>query len=205
MTLLAFAIGLLLFMLVWQKDRSRTASELATIAPVAADPVLPPLPEPRPADSDGASDMQPAAEDPQPVQWSEVPSAPAATPETPSPETPPLAPPVEIITPPQSSPPSVSQPLPLPEQSPAPEYPARALRRGEGGTVRVQVEVDIDGKPRRVNVIERSGSRQLDRAAVEAVRRWRFQPARHDGQPVPGTAVIPIDFNPQTGAGSRQR
>jgi len=60
--------------------------------------------------------------------------------------------------------------------------------------VLVRVEVDTSGRPAGVEVEQRSGSRELDRAALEAVRGWRFQPAQRDGQPVPGSLVIPIDF-----------
>ncbi len=45
-----------------------------------------------------------------------------------------------------------------------------------------------------MEVEQHSGFRELDRAALEAVRGWRFQPAQRDGQPVPGSLVIPIDF-----------
>ena len=41
---------------------------------------------------------------------------------------------------------------------------------------------------------QRSGSRDLDRAAVNAVRQWRFQPAQRDGQAVAGAVTVPIDF-----------
>ena len=47
------------------------------------------------------------------------------------------------------------------------------------------------------NSAQRSGSRDLDRAAVNAVRQWRFQPAQSNGQPVPGTIEVPFDFKPQ--------
>jgi len=40
-------------------------------------------------------------------------------------------------------------------------------------------------------------SRDLDRAASEAVRRWRFTPAMSNGQPVPGSIEVPFDFKPQ--------
>ena len=58
----------------------------------------------------------------------------------------------------------------------------------------VRVEVDSNGRPAGLALVQRSGSRELDRAALEAVRGWRFQPARRDGQAVPGSLVIPIDF-----------
>jgi protein TonB len=57
--------------------------------------------------------------------------------------------------------------------------------------------VDATGYPSNVTIIERSGSRDLDRAASDAVRRWRFQPAQSNGQPVPGSIEVPFDFKPQ--------
>jgi len=60
--------------------------------------------------------------------------------------------------------------------------------------VRVQVDVGVDGVPINVTVAASSQSRDLDRAALDAVRRWRFRPAQRDGQPVAGTVVVPIEF-----------
>jgi len=48
--------------------------------------------------------------------------------------------------------------------------------------------------PINVTVAASSQSRDLDRAALDAVRRWRFRPAQRDGQPVAGTVVVPIEF-----------
>ena len=68
------------------------------------------------------------------------------------------------------------------------------MQRRETGTVRVQVQVGVDGAPTDVSVLESSNSRDLDRAALDAVRRWRFRPAQHDGQAVAGTVIVPIAF-----------
>ena len=38
--------------------------------------------------------------------------------------------------------------------------------------------------------------RLLDRAAVDAVRHWRFHPAQANGQPTVGTTTVTIDFKP---------
>ena len=89
-----------------------------------------------------------------------------------------------------------SPPLRIAEHSPPPEYPASALRKGERGVVMLSVAVDAQGRPTRVRVVQRSGSRALDRAAVEAVQRWRFQPALSAGQAVAGEVEIPIEFSP---------
>jgi protein TonB len=81
--------------------------------------------------------------------------------------------------------------------NPLPKYPAAALRRGEGGTVVLQVQIDPTGQPVDVDVARRSGSRELDRAAIEAVRDWRFKPAIRNGKPVTAMVELPVDFKPQ--------
>jgi len=77
-----------------------------------------------------------------------------------------------------------------------PPYPPSALRAGHQGTVVLQVLVDVDGRPLRVEVDTGSGYRELDDAARRHVlRRWRFQPAMRDGQPVQAIGLVPITFS----------
>jgi protein TonB len=56
------------------------------------------------------------------------------------------------------------------------------------------VDVGPDGVPSDVRVESSSQSRDLDKAAVEAVRRWRFKPAMRNGQAVAETIVVPVAF-----------
>ena len=81
--------------------------------------------------------------------------------------------------------------------SPSPRYPAQAWRRREAGTVLVRVDVGPDGVPTSVTVARSSGSRTLDRAAVDAVNRWQFRPAQLEGRPTVGSVLVPIEFKPQ--------
>ena len=60
----------------------------------------------------------------------------------------------------------------------------------------VRAEIGPDGVPTSVSVSQGSGSRLLDRTAVDAVKRWRFEPATLDGRPTVGTVVVPIAFEP---------
>ena len=53
-----------------------------------------------------------------------------------------------------------------------------------------------DGVPTSTSLAQSSGSRELDRAATQAVRRWRFEPAMSDGRPTVGQVIVPIDFSP---------
>ncbi len=77
-----------------------------------------------------------------------------------------------------------------------PKYPASMLRAGVGGTVVVLAEVDAQGNPIDVRVVERSGERDLDRAAVSAVRQWRFEPAMRNGKAIATSVKVPVDFKP---------
>ncbi|MEK6624231.1 MAG: energy transducer TonB, partial [Bdellovibrionota bacterium] len=62
------------------------------------------------------------------------------------------------------------------------------------GTVLLRAEILAQGYCQRVYVKHSSGHDMLDRAAVEAVRRWRFVPARRGNLPVSATVEIPITF-----------
>ena len=76
----------------------------------------------------------------------------------------------------------------------APAYPMAARRRGEVGTVRLQVFVSPAGAPERIELNASSGSPTLDRAAQDAVARWRFAPARRGDEPVGAWVIVPIVF-----------
>lgn len=186
---IAFCGGLLLFVVVWlsSRDKSFYQADPAMKTPQQAAEVEP-LPEPLAAAA-GSSDMPEA----RPVPPEEAPKLVEATPPPPT---------VDTTAPPPTDLPAAAnagasdRPMPIPGQSPAPSYPPGALRRGESGSVVLRVDVDANGLPAAVTLIQRSGSRDLDRAASEAVRRWRFTPAMSNGQPVPGSIEVPFDFTP---------
>jgi protein TonB len=78
--------------------------------------------------------------------------------------------------------------------NPAPVYPPAARRLREQGRVLLLVDVAPDGVPRQVNLATSSGSPRLDEAALDAVRRWRFVPARKGTTAVPAQVLVPIVF-----------
>ena len=191
---IAFCAGLLLFLVVWLNARRNTDFYRAAPTQPQTDVAeAAPLPEPLPAGA-GASDMPDARpeavaeEKPQLVETA-PPPPPQPLPEAPTPAAP-AAPALVAAAP-------TDRPVPLQDQSPPPAYPSAALRRGDSGTVVVRVEVDAHGLPLDAKVIQRSGSRELDRAALDAVRGWRFQPAQSNGQPMVGSLEIPFDFKPE--------
>jgi protein TonB len=75
-----------------------------------------------------------------------------------------------------------------------PRYPATAIRRHEEGEVVLKVLVGVDGAPLKIEVERSSRSRDLDQAAIEAVKNWKFNPSVRDGRPVEGWALVPISF-----------
>lgn len=177
----AFGIGLLLFLLLWSGKRKHDFFRAEpTVAPVSGGEYEP-LPAPLPAGEGAApaprQDETPSEEETPRLVERAPPPVPAAP--VPAPAAAPIA----------------ASATPVPVQMPAPRYPAQAARRGVEGVVRVRVEVGADGVPTDVAVVEGSGTRELDRAALEAVRRWRFRPGVADGRPVPGSVVVPIEFS----------
>lgn len=79
-----------------------------------------------------------------------------------------------------------------PISMPAPRYPTDALRAGTSGSVLVEYTVGTDGTVTAARVVRSNPSRIFDRPAVDAVRRWRFQPVAS-----PVTTRREISFNPQ--------
>lgn len=79
-------------------------------------------------------------------------------------------------------------------ESVAPVYPLSARLAGIQGTVYLEVEVGADGIPQKAGVARSSGNADLDAAALDAVMRWRFSPARQDGRPVPSQATVAVEF-----------
>lgn len=80
-----------------------------------------------------------------------------------------------------------------------PHYPMESRRRGEQGTVVLRVLVGRDGLPIYVDVARSSGYRPLDRAAREAVLRWRFRPMQINGVTVEARGLVPIKFDVNQG------
>jgi protein TonB len=74
-------------------------------------------------------------------------------------------------------------------------YPVEALRHHEQGTVLLRVLVGADGSVLGVEIEKSSGSRSLDRAAREAVAKWRFHPATRNGVALSAWASVPVTFN----------
>jgi periplasmic protein TonB len=101
-----------------------------------------------------------------------------------------------FLTPPRSSPdPAASrQAVPLYLKNPPPEYPPAARRRGYEGTIMMEVFVDREGKVQDLRLLRSSGYDMLDRAAMRAVKGWRFAPARQGEENVDMWVTVPLTF-----------
>jgi protein TonB len=75
-----------------------------------------------------------------------------------------------------------------------PVVPREARLNRWQGTVLLAVTVSPEGVPSGVEIVRSSGYALLDRAAIEAMWQWRFDPARRAGVPVEERIAIPITF-----------
>lgn len=84
-----------------------------------------------------------------------------------------------------------------------PQYPRGEQFAGREGWVGLRFMVDTEGKPYEIAVTESTGIEAFERAAVEAVQAWRFEPAQFDGVPLDASVTRKITFQfdqPSTGA-----
>jgi len=82
----------------------------------------------------------------------------------------------------------------LPEviERPAPNYPNDARSANVSGTVLVQALIGKDGEVKSTAIVE--SIPKLDKAAVQAVERWRFRPAMANGKPIAVWVAAPVKF-----------
>lgn len=78
--------------------------------------------------------------------------------------------------------------------NPKPVYPGIARRQHWEGRVTLRVQVSADGTSDAVHVHHSSGHEELDDSAVDAVRKWRFIPAKRGDTPVSSSVLVPIIF-----------
>ncbi|MEQ1597822.1 MAG: energy transducer TonB [Methylotenera sp.] len=79
--------------------------------------------------------------------------------------------------------------------NPAPDYPAMSRRAGEEGRVVMKVLVSTEGLADEVQIEKSSGSERLDDAAMNAVKKWRFIPAKKNNQPLSAYVLVPMKFS----------
>lgn len=159
-----------------------------------APPVEAPPPPPEPV-------VQPAIEPPPPFEdelaVKPPPPKPVAKPVEPRPA--PTVPTPSVAAPAPPAPPAPKPVTPASAsagylRNPAPEYPSLAMRRGWEGTVMLRIHVLASGKPGEIQIQKSSGRESLDDAALAAVKRWSFVPAKQGDVAQDGWVSVPIDF-----------
>jgi len=96
-------------------------------------------------------------------------------------------------SPPISAGASTSKPMIV--SSSKPLYPRVARESGWEGTVIVRTLITTDGVPSQVEIRKSCGHEALDLAAQEAVKTWKFQPAKDGNIPIAKWVDIPIKFD----------
>jgi protein TonB len=75
-----------------------------------------------------------------------------------------------------------------------PTYPESARRAGIEGTSLLRFEITEGGTVSKITVEKSAGHEELDRAAMAAVKQWRFDPARRGTQAVAVWVTLPVRF-----------
>jgi protein TonB len=75
-----------------------------------------------------------------------------------------------------------------------PAYPSRALTRKIEGWVRLEIDIGPAGTVTGARVVAANPPQVFDRAALEAIRLWRFKPAFREGRAVAQRAMLTMNF-----------
>ena len=79
-----------------------------------------------------------------------------------------------------------------------PSYPEKARRNRKEGTVTLELTVNKDGSVSGVHVVN-GVDKEIDRAAVDAVSQWKFDPGTYQGNPVDVDLDVTVNFRLNTG------
>jgi len=193
---IAIVGGLIFSMLAFHVVTVHKAPSTMTLVDMVPEPAPPPPPPP------------PA---PRPKQDVPQTASPVVAPKT-IVETPPVAVQVATSPVPQLSPvavpgpPTPAPPAPAPAvesvgdlsskmiSATPPRYPIESRRKHEQGVVSLMVVLSVEGTVVDISVAKSSGFERLDRAALSAVRTWRWSPTRRGGVPVMVRGVVEIPF-----------
>ncbi len=82
-------------------------------------------------------------------------------------------------------------------ENPKPDYPSLAKSMGWQGKVMLKVQVSEEGLSDAVEIERSSGYEILDESAIEAIKQWRFTPAKRAETPIASSVIVPIIFTLQ--------
>lgn len=83
---------------------------------------------------------------------------------------------------------------PVPVRMVPPKFPPEMRREGTGGVVTVKCTIDEKGNVTEP-VVEKASNDAFVQPALEALRKWKFKPAKRAGTPVALKVSIPIQFS----------
>lgn len=135
-----------------------------------------PKPKPKPLPKAPPSERAVKAPEPEPTPAPAVAQPAEATPAAPAPVLPPRADAGQI-------------------SNPAPAYPSLSRRLREEGLVVLEILIRADGSVGEIKLKASSGFKRLDEAAINAVKRWRYQPATQGGIAIDFWYEQPVEFN----------
>lgn len=156
--------------------------------PVVERPTPEPVAQQQPMAQQQPIVQQPIVQQPPPEPEQAVAEQPSPTPAPPAPvaqKTPPV--PEPVVQPPSFGAAYLN--------NPPPRYPPLSRRLGEEGRVLLRVLVAKNGSADTVEVEKGSGSDRLDAAALEAVRKWKFVPAKQNNEPISAYVLVPMKFS----------
>ncbi|MDR5170955.1 energy transducer TonB [Methylobacillus flagellatus] len=182
--------------------------EVAITEPEPQPQPKPPEPKPKPKPKPKVVDKPVPIEAPQPVeqveevkeevsepQPQEVKQAPSQAPVQ---DKPVVAEKVEPVKPPEPK----DQPIPEVAISGVsyshqeiPVYPAMSRRLGEQGVVMLRILISEAGVPETIQIETSSGSERLDKAALEATKKSRFNPYKRNNKPMKVSVIAPVRFS----------
>lgn len=109
---------------------------------------------------------------------------------------------LDVTVPPVAIAKGESGPMAAPEQDATPvvrmepKYPVDAARDGVEGWVELRFSIDTAGQVQDVQVVNAEPRRIFDKAAVQALKRWKYRPKVVDGKAIAQTGLaVRLDFN----------
>lgn len=91
--------------------------------------------------------------------------------------------------------------VPHPIKTTPPKYPTRLAERGIEGWVLLEFFVEIDGSVTEIEVLDSDPPGAFERAAIAAVRTWKYQPAQLGGKPQRMSTQLVLTFELEGGSG----
>ena len=82
---------------------------------------------------------------------------------------------------------------PMPSKTFPAAYPSSLRSEGINGMVTISILVDEKGNVQEA-VVKKSTRPEFEQPAIEAIKKWKFEPAKKDGKPIAMSVLIPLKF-----------